>query len=177
MNWINVAPFWEELGNLADARDRQKRGFASTRQWNDESHFVGLLAEQIYALHKGLQIDKRLLINGDRGIDFPGVDVKGCRYWRDPWLKHPVGKKLTVGTYVLVALDLDLRRGYLAGYATSKELLCAPVVNWGHGRQYSLCAKSLHLFEAEEQKEIKDWSAPDPRWIDGPGARARPFWE
>jgi hypothetical protein len=136
--WTDLKPFWKSLRDCADARHSQKYGFASSKYWNTDSHFLGLLAEQIYATATNQTVNLELLINGDCGVDFPGIDVKGCKYWDDPWLKHPVSRELPVNKYVLVGLDLNNQRGYVAGWASKADIESAEIVDWGYGPQRSI---------------------------------------
>ena len=144
MVWIDCSEDWPALKRAAAVRDEQKRGFASSRYWNDNSHFDGLFGEQVYGTHTGQKPNLDLLIQGDGGVDFPDTNVKGCTYWRDPWLKISPEEKMTVSKYVLVALDKTRKRGYVVGYATKEEILRAQLRDWGHGKRYSIPPKSLH---------------------------------
>lgn len=136
--WIDLSKVWQRLYDVAEERDKQKHNFASSRYWNQESHFHGLLAEYVYAVESKQEMNLELLIQGDGGKDFPETDVKGCTYWQDPWLKHPLRKPLVANRYVLVGLDIPRKRGYVVGIASKQQVKNAKVIDWGHGPQYSL---------------------------------------
>jgi len=137
MDWFDLAPYWDELKAIADGRDRQKSGYSSSRYWNRESHFHGLLGEQVYGASIGMEPDKTLRALGDGGIDFPDTDVKTSTFWNDPWLKVPPTDK-PVGKYPLVALDIKGKRGYVACIFYRPEVGSAPLKDWGHGPMLSL---------------------------------------
>lgn len=137
--WHDLTPHWEELRAVADGRNQQKQNFQSSKYWNIDSHFIGLLGEQVYALEYGLGVDLELKVSGDGGCDFGRTDIKACTYWTDPFLKHPVRPKYWPDVFVLVAVDVDGKRGKLVGQATAKQLQRdGTITNFGHGNQYVL---------------------------------------
>lgn len=136
--WWSLRPYWAWLAAVAAERDAQKRPFATSRYWNNDSHFIGLLGELVYALETDQAPDVALRIDGDQGEDFERVDVKTCVYWRDPYLKHPVNAKWWPASFALVILDQEEQRGMLVGVVDAERVRQAPVRDWGHGPQYSL---------------------------------------
>ncbi|NAL77289.1 hypothetical protein DYY65_03430 [Nitrososphaera sp. AFS] len=138
-----MSPYWNVLEAASELRDNQKRGFASSRYWNDKGHFIGLLGEMVYAIKTGQEINLDLIIYGDGGIDFRDVDVKSSPYWRSPYLLIPVGKPMRVNNYVLVGIDIPNKRGYIIGWATKEDILVAERVNFGYGESYRLTSNQL----------------------------------
>lgn len=148
IQWVDLKPHWDALRKAADDRHNQKRKFKSSRYWNADSHFLGLLAEQVYATVTKQKVNLELIIQGDDGFDFPDTDVKGCKYWNDPWLKHPINRDLPVGKYVLVGLDVKKQRGYVVGWASKEDISQAEIVDWGYGSQRSIHWKNLRKLES-----------------------------
>lgn len=136
--WHDLSGCWDELKAVAEERNAQKSGFRSSRYWNAESHFLGLLGEQVYALEHGLAVDKALRLNGDGGTDFGSVDVKTTKYWQYPILKHPVQAQMRADRYALVGIDIDRQRGMLIGEVTADRLRRGKIEDFGYGPQYTL---------------------------------------
>lgn len=144
MRWVDLRFCWEQLAAAAAARDAQKRGYASSRYWNQDSHFHGLLGEAVVGKLIGASPRLNLVAEGDGGSDFPFTDVKTATFLRDPHLKHPVGATHWPEFFVLVALDVDHQRGVLAGYATKAMLLHGGSVrNYGHQDNHVLTSKQI----------------------------------
>ena len=122
MDWLNLDPYWEEITIIADARERQKRGFASTSGKSSQSHLIGLCGEKCYSILTGQDYDRSLRIKGDDGYDFPEVDVKTSTFVSDPILKHPVNASFWPLNFSLAVLDLPNRRGKILGWATRRQL-------------------------------------------------------
>lgn len=149
INWIDLTSIWETLRAVAKKRDDQKRKFATSRYLNPDSHFHGLLAEHIFGLETGQNINLELLIEGDGGQDFPGTDVKGATYWTNPSLILFTDDALRANKYALVALDIEGKRGYLVGYATREEVQKAEIRDFGYGPRLSISADKLHDWNEE----------------------------
>ncbi len=148
--WIDISPYWNELEKIASERDSQKRAFATSRYFNNKSHFVGLLGEKVYCLCRGTQMDISLKIKGDDGKDiqdpFLGeVEVKTSTFFSDPDLKHPVNSKHWPSIFALVVLDLENKKGALVGY-TSLDKLKQKQKDYGYGSQYYMNWKDLQKF-------------------------------
>lgn len=153
--WVDLAPRWDEIRAYAEQRDKQKRGYRSSRYWNKESHFLGLLGELVYGISIGMEPDFTLRRGGDGGSDFPDTDVKATKYWTDPWLKVPVDSTM-VGTYALVGIDVEQRRGYVAGVFSRKEVRAALIKDWGYGPMFSLDAAPL-FHQPRQCPSCHDW--------------------
>lgn len=146
--WYDLTPFWELIGAIAQDRNSQKGGFASSQYWNKDPHFVGLCGEFIFDFATNLPIDLKLKVKGDGGTDFKLADgrivnVKTSTYWNDPHLKMSE-KDHWVDIFVLAGLDYDRQRCKLFGWATADELRNGQIANYGYGDRYTLRPKDLH---------------------------------
>ena len=157
---VDLSPYWVRLRALAEERYQQKDGFASSRYWNPDSHFVGLCGEVLYALATGERVDTRLLLEGDGGSDFRGgVDVKTCRFSRDAYLKHPVGAKRWPEVFVLCYLDKQQQAGRILGWVQAGVLKDSnEVKDFGHGPQHVLHQTQLRPI-VSLNKEVVDGAA------------------
>jgi hypothetical protein len=140
--WIDMSSIWDEARQLADERHSQKRGFASSRYWNPDSHFYGMLGEILIEGLTGAPVDIRLRVNGDKGHDFYGTDVKAATFWNDPHLKHPVRAKFWPDFYILVAIR-DTKARY-CGWTDVHTLKSATIRDYGYGSQRSMLESELN---------------------------------
>lgn len=148
--WADVSPTWdvdERIGRTID--ERSIISYGGYRQLNEEPYSFGFHAQRVFAILARLEMG--ILDNpmGDGGIDFvlpngKTVDVKGVKYWQDPWLKLDIYDLLRADIYVLVGLDLPNRCGYIAGWATREEVLKAKIKDWSHGPRRSIQYTELH---------------------------------
>jgi hypothetical protein len=154
--WHDLDPYWEELWEVAGSHDSpkpvtgvyigRKQGKPPTREQSRLAHFYGLLGEKVYSLETGLPMYTRYEKNGDSGIDFPdGTNVKTSTYYFDPWLKVSPSELGVARRYVLVGLDVDMRRAGICGIATSIQVRAAPLRDWGNGPMHSLRWYSIRL--------------------------------
>lgn len=158
--YVDLSPYWERLRILAEQRYEQKDGFSSSRYWNQDSHFLGLCGELLYALATRQKIDTELRITGDGGTDFPGgVDVKTCRFETDAYLKAPVGTKRWPDIFVLCYVDKEQRRGRILGWAWSDDLWATGEIrDFGYGPTYTLHQDRLRaLSQLERALEEGRW--------------------
>jgi len=142
-DWFDLSPHWSKLKSVADQRAK-KKCYESTAALREEGHFFGLLGEQAVALKFGLELNLSVTPEGDGGEDFPGWNVKGVSYWKDPYLKYNLDKPLTADFYILVGLDIPWKRARIAGFCIREELRKAPLRDWGYGPRLSLSHKVLH---------------------------------
>lgn len=157
-DWTHIpVPEAARLRAVADARDRQKNGFASSRYWNADSHYIGLLGEWIYGRKVGLEPNLELLIEGDGGYDFGGVDVKTSTFLDAPHLKHPVGATRWPAAFALVSVDVENLRGRYEGYATASELRASPT------REYRPGFPQHHLFVSDLHRGLPQSEGPDSK--------------
>lgn len=107
-----------------------------------ENQVVGVLGEIGFAI----AADRLTEINGawwkrrcsgrsDGGVDFsPMIDVKGNKYWHDPYLRvspAQLEKWPDVRWYCLVAVDLDRERTRVIGWASRAQVEAAPLEDLG----------------------------------------------
>lgn len=138
-DWIDLSPRWARIESLARARNEQKRGYESAQYFNGvDTNFIGLCGENLVSIVTGLPINEELLVDGDGGKDFPFTNTKATQYWHDPWLKEFQNPKHKLAFYILAAVDLEQRRGWLPGFATGRALFAAPLLDWGYGARHSL---------------------------------------
>jgi hypothetical protein len=122
--WARVVARAAELDELSDRA-------SNTRRWSPDFNLLGAIGEELYGAITGLPVDRAKGIR-DGGTDFPGVDVKASRYWREPLLRLKEDE-LKAPVYWLCGVDLGRRRARPAGYATRLMLREAPVRDFGHG--------------------------------------------
>ena len=58
--------------------------FCISARGSPDSNFVGLCAEQVYAIETDQKVNLDLIIEGDGGSDFPDIDIKGNEHWNGP---------------------------------------------------------------------------------------------
>ena len=144
LDCTDLSPYWADLKAIAKERHEQKKGYASSRYWNLDSHLIGIAGEALYAMKTGQRVDRKLRAFGDEGSDFPdGADVKTCTYRYDPILKHPVWSKKWPALFVFCFVDPKKQEGMIVGYATPEMLRGGPVRDFGHGDQFTLDADKL----------------------------------
>jgi hypothetical protein len=143
MEWIDLSPYWEKSKDTSSKRAK-KKCYESTKALKEEGHFLGLLGEHAVGFKFGLEVNHSVMPEGDGGEDFPGWDVKGVTYWKNPDLKHNLDKPLNADFYILVGIDVLKKRGWIPGFATREELRSAPLKNYGYGDRLSLNYKVLH---------------------------------
>lgn len=68
--WHTLSSYWQRVGEIAQERDEQKRPLASSRYWNQRSHFVGLLGELVFAIETRQAVDVALRREGDGGTRY-----------------------------------------------------------------------------------------------------------
>jgi len=143
-NWVELSEYWDAIYCMALARHTQKRKFRSSNLWTakENTHFYGLCGEVVVALETGLKVDRSLRINGDPGYDFVvngcTFDVKTSTFWHSPDLKEFTNKELVADEYILVALDMERRRGRVVGWVTREQLVSAHTIDYGYGPRLSI---------------------------------------
>lgn len=141
-DWINMSGIWASAHKLADDRHNQKRAFSSSRYWNTDSHFYGLIGEILIHGLTGAPIDLELRIEGDDGFDFYDTDVKAATFYSDPHLKHPINAKYWSPFFILVAVKE--RQARYVGWTDTATLREATVRDYGYGPQRSLLESELN---------------------------------
>jgi hypothetical protein len=146
--WHDIVDALPKLKMIAEARDKQKGGYASTRNWTVEgsTHFTGICGEYCTSLETGLSMDENLLVEGDPGHDFVYKDVsydtKTANFWTEPHLKEFTNRSKWADVYILAALK-DYRWVRLVGWVTLKQLRAARLSNYGHGDMLSVTCDDL----------------------------------
>lgn len=145
-DWLPYSDVLPALTAVAEARERQKQNYASSRQWaSGSTHLIGIIGEWRYGLAIGEPPDLRLLASGDDGSDFHGVDVKCSTYLPNPDLKvNPEDFDKGARAFALVVVHQELELACFAGWASARELREAPLKNYGHGPKHALNWRKLH---------------------------------
>lgn len=154
-DWVDLSPYWDELLEAANKITDKKYGKsnAALPPNNYSANFEGFCAEKVYAIITNQKVNLSVLFGGDGGTDFTDVDVKGTKYWNarlkgSPWLLVFMQRPVVAKIFVLVGLDLNNKRGYIAGWATKEEVLNSEVIDWGYGPRYSIPCYNLHTWAA-----------------------------
>jgi len=149
MKWISLADYWDMLMKLSNERNAQKRGFASSRYYNNvNTHFLGLCGEQAWSIESGLPMRYDLLIDGDGGKDFEDIQVKGTSHWDNPSLLEFPNPKYTSRYYVLVGINQKIKSAWIPGFCVKHELFEAPLRDRGYGPRHSINHFKLRSIEA-----------------------------
>ena len=145
-DWFSYEDDLPLLTKVAEARERQKASYASSRQWADGStHLIGIIGEWRYGLAIGQPPDLQLLANGDNGSDFGGVDVKCSTYLPNPDLKvRPGDFEKGAWAFALVVIHQEFQLACFPGWAYAREMRAAPLKDYGHGPMRALNWRKLH---------------------------------
>ena len=130
---------YQECVNIAKERHEQKKKFKSCKPFSDNYELVGVIGEMIFHKLSGLDMDKRLLINGDDGTDFKfNIQIKTSEEHK---AKHLIEftDKIFNGFYIFVIVNLKEKYGYVKGIITSDDFKKnAKIMNFGYGDRYAL---------------------------------------
>jgi|TARA_R110000824_G_scaffold180900_6_gene361511 hypothetical protein len=148
----DLSAYKDVITALSEARENQKGGFESTRNWADGStHFLGLAGELTVSLESGVPMDVELLIEGDGGTDFlvegRRCDIKTSTYWEDPHLRLPPDVERRADIYILVSVNERLQ-SRVCGWATAAEMDEAELVDYGRGAIHSI--REIELLERKQ---------------------------
>lgn len=149
-NWLDLSPHWLTIERLAQKRHNQKEAFESSRHWTkkNNTHFCGLCGEVIVAIKAGLKVDRELRVNGDPGFDFNEdgtlYDVKTSTYWNSPHLKEFTDSNKRPDVYILVALDLNKKRGRVVGWVLWSQLQRAKKRDYKYGPRLSVTESEIN---------------------------------
>ena len=145
---IDLSPDWDQLTEIGEERNDQKREFASTRQLTTNPHFDGICGEWAYGMLYGIRPNVQLLVQGDPNPDFSGVEVKTSSYWQDPWLRMFPDDRFNAQCFVLVALNKPDRSARVWGWASPEEIQNTAVEHIpGQGFRHVLRTDQLHKME------------------------------
>jgi len=155
---IDLRQVWNEIGSLADSRERQKGSFASTNPWCSlGTHMIGLCGEFGFAMCYGYDVDKELKIKGDSGFDFVTptgtVDVKTSAYWDSPILKEHPSKPSWPDRYVLASVSTGQRACRLWGWIDRTKLESLPMRDFGNGEM--LTARPDHMEQMPKRSRLQ----------------------
>ena len=156
MDWVSLEPYLDDCQAYAQAVNELKSGYKSSRYLHNNPHYIGALAECIFADQFGLSRNWNVRYQGDDGHDFLlngwKIDIKACTYWRYPDLKEFPNVCQSPDIYVLAALDLNRHRGRLVGFCSAYRLFLTPPSDYrGLGLRYWISGDSL----------CTDWSLLD----------------
>jgi|TARA_B100000085_G_C18493711_1_gene492354 hypothetical protein len=148
MEWIDLKEYWPTIERLSNERHQQKKNYKTALHYSKHvTHIVGLAGEFTVSAMCDRYVDHRLLVAGDGGVDFTSdgktIDVKASRYWREPHLRQFTNPKHWADYYILVGVDVDNKRGRVAGHCTKEMLKAAPKFNYGHGSRLSMHPNQL----------------------------------
>lgn len=137
----------EELGN---ARDNQKRNYASSKMLTKRPHFIGALGELLFSLVVREPLDMRLLAGGDGGYDFTMVNVKTSEEHKAKNLIDNIESKFD-GWYVFVVVNIEEQYGFIQGYIRASEFKAkATITDFGHGPCLAMPIGELHPFAPQK---------------------------
>jgi hypothetical protein len=145
LDWRYVNPqVRERCRAFADEIDAKKRNLPSARYWNRDAHYDGLIGEWLVAQALGLDVNENLLVGGDGKVDFPGIDVKTSRYWREPHLRLNPNELYRDINFVLVAWDEGQSRARIVGWASTERVLAlGEIRDYGYGPRHCLLESQL----------------------------------
>lgn len=158
--WTDMSIYWDRLHGIAQERDRQKSSYATSKLLCAHStNFIGLVGEKCLALKLGLDIDERLLAQGDGGKDFvvgaQRHDIKTTTYYNDPYLVEFLPEdKLSEPSdiYFLAVVMEPVRLCRIAGWVTREKLLAADTRDFGHGPRLCIPERELSIFDGNVSK-------------------------
>lgn len=142
---IGYSEYVDRVQELSDLVNGEKRDYPTARYYTPDPHFIGKIAEFVYAKLTG-QVHKVnmdwIYGHGDGGTDFDnGEDVKGTQSW--DYLIVNIGP-LRALTYVAVKVVTSAQVGYVAGWATREEVESAEKKDFGYGPRYGIPFSELH---------------------------------
>ena len=122
------------LRKLASERERLHKNHESSRPLSKDYEYIGLKGEEKFAEEFSMEIDEKLRPEGDGGRDFPShigiVDVKTARTAYNLIVEEG---KVVSDIYVLAKYIDDTDKAELLGWAYKREVLDAPVRDFGYG--------------------------------------------
>lgn len=126
---------------LADQRMKQKGSYESCNPLSNNYEFVGILGELIYSYIMGEEMDTRLRINGDNGLDFSklNVQVKTSEEHKARHLIEYLDKKIKFDYYVFVVVNLEEKTGYIRGWISVKDFMEKRfLMDFGYGQRWAM---------------------------------------
>jgi len=122
------------LQQIANERESLHKDHKSSRPLSKNYEYVGLKGESQFATEFGFEIDSKLRAGGDKGVDFEStlgtIDVKTARKAYNLIVEE---NKVASDIYVLAQYMDKTDTVELLGWASKKEILAAPVRDFGYG--------------------------------------------
>lgn len=142
---IGYSEYVDRVQELSDLVNGEKRNYKTARYYTPDPHFIGKIAEFVYAKLTG-QVHKVNMYwiygRGDGGTDFDnGEDVKGTQSW--DYLIVNIGP-LRALIYVAVKVIASEEVGFVAGWATPEEVENSEKKDFGYGLRYGIPFCDLH---------------------------------
>lgn len=124
-----------------------KKTYKSHKEFNSNYELLGCVGEMIFSLVSGLDMNKKILLGGDDGSDFKhGVQVKTTEEHKVSHLIEFLDKEHD-GYYVLVAVNLEERSGYVCGVISSEDFKAKREIrNFGFGDRYAVYVDDLYPY-------------------------------
>ena len=123
-----------DLRKLASEREKLHKNHVSSRPLSKDYEYIGLKGEERFSEEFSMPMDEKLRPGGDGGRDFSSykdiVDVKTA--WKAYNLIVEEGKVIS-DIYVLAKYIDDTDEAELLGWAYKREVLDAPVRDFGYG--------------------------------------------
>mgnify|MGYP005862884501 CR=1 FL=1 len=125
--WVDISLYHDRCLEFNNQICRLKSKYKTYEFSKNNSHYIGKIGECLFSHFTGLPVDWGYYTLGDKGYDFEFkdalgqiqyIDVKTTCFWKYPELKEFTGKKSYSDFYILVALDPNLLKARLVGYAT-----------------------------------------------------------
>lgn len=134
---------WEREQVRAGELEKLSSVASNTRVWSPHYLFLGCMGEWLYSRVTGQPRNMEIKI-ADGGVDFPdGTDVKATSHWESPYLMRLKTDPFKAARYVLVAVDMQLRRVRIVGQASREKLENAPLGEYGYGPTRTLYESDL----------------------------------
>jgi len=172
--WWDLKGDYDALAALADARSGQKQDYVSTRLWcKHNTHLIGLAGELVFALESGMDVDTRLLAEGDGGCDFLcgglTLDVKTSTNPYGPLLIENDPPKIWKDFYALVVFDAAQMKGKMFGWCSQQDIRSGESRDFGHGPRLVMSPDSLRkglpsccISESQHLEVLQEVQRGDP---------------
>jgi len=121
----DLSPVWNWFERAAEKRGGHKQSYKSTRNWNTNTHLLGIVGEWVFGKSIGVKPNTDVYIGGDGGFDFERTDVKASAYFNDPILKlTPDELRHDVDYIALVAVNVKQQHARYVGWETMHAMRC-----------------------------------------------------
>jgi hypothetical protein len=139
---VDLSEIWDSAIKVAGERDSK----GDYRVFSPDQQLVGILGEYTFSLITGIPLDIRLLVGGDDGFDFPGVNVKASEEKKAFNLIEYTDKVFS-GWYIFVCINMEEKYGYVKGviHSTTFQEKCR-IKDFGFGPRKALSLSELDDF-------------------------------